>query len=386
MRAKHNQFYLPQEERYGEFFTACAVDFRNIALAIDENPPLIKHHFDLPGIQFLMSDTNSTALERTKYFEALSYGDPGVVLASPGPSLSGLMLRELGTPEQIDAFYSMIKKHPMRTFFALTEPNKGSDANNIETRLIRNGKNYFLNGFKCFFGNAAVAETGVVLAKLNDSPVGIRAVWLTPEIMLNSTVHRISLPMAALRGAQIGAMQFNHLEIPEACILGLNRSACETGMLSILKVFNRLRTGVGALAIGQAQAVLDIVFQLNQNKFNSNKSLFFAMYEELSIARLLLEKAARGVECNAYLFSDVSSSKIIATRSAEKVISACLDLCSFSELIENPWIVKSYRDVFCWEYMEGTTAIQKIQIQKKLTNFIKQRREQYESLSLSFAA
>lgn len=380
-----NHYYSSPDKRYGNTLCSYLMDFRSIALLVDSDPMAIKQYVKLPGIQFLLSDCDSSALERTRYLEAFSYGDPGVLLASPGPSLSGLMLRELGTQAQIDDFYSMIKAHHMRTFFALTEPNKGSDANHIETELKKiNKTDYFLHGQKCFFGNGAVAETGIVLARINSGPVGIRAVWLTPDLLLQSSVLRETLSISALRGSQIAIMKLDNLKIPTSAILGSHRSACENGLLGILKVFNRLRTGVGALAIGQAQAVYDLVYLNNLTSLKSTCSFFSCLYAKLESARNALHYAAKSVDDNPFSFEVVSASKIIATRTAQNVIDACISVSSFENLLENPWLMKSYRDAFCWEYMEGTTAIQKIQLYKKISE--KSQGVYDAKLSLPFAA
>ena len=193
-----SNYYLSPDVRYGEELYSYAIDFRKIALFIDRDPLSIVNYYHLPAIHYLISDKNSTALERTLYLEAFSYGDPGVLLASPGPSLSGLMLRELGSQYQIDTFYSMIQLQKMRTFFALTELKKGSDANNIETALVKKEGKYFLTGEKCFFGNGAVAETGIVLARINPSPVGMRAIWLNPEMFKSKEIEKHLLAMASL--------------------------------------------------------------------------------------------------------------------------------------------------------------------------------------------
>jgi acyl-CoA dehydrogenase len=357
--------YQDPSVRYGEKLYGYAMDFRKIALVIDESPMQIKQYVDLEGVQFLLSDTESSAYDRTCYLEALSYGDPGVVLASPGPSLSGLMLRALGTETQIQQFYQDMQTQKMRTFFALTEPNKGSDANHIETRLIKNSDGYVLHGQKCFFGNGAVAETGIVLAKIGDGPLGMRAIWMTPDTLSAHGVQRKTLDMFALRGAQIAAISFDHVIIPDTCILGNNTSACKNGLLSVMTVFNQLRTGVGALALGQAQGVYDLAYQYYKDS-SIYSAIFLNMNGALTLAREALHQAAHQCDQNPFDFYATSAAKVIATRTAEQVISHCIDIFSYEMLLENPWVMKSYSDVFCWEYMEGTSVIQKMQLKSRL--------------------
>jgi acyl-CoA dehydrogenase len=349
--------------RYKNLY-AYAETFRGIAMEIHEAPEKIRHYFHLPAIEFLLSDRNSTALERTVYLEALSYGDPGVLLACPGPSLSGVTLRELGTPEQIDFFYDYILKNKSRTCFALTEPNKGSDASRIQSKIIKKNDQYYLNGEKCFFGNGAVAEMGVVFAKLADNPIGLRAVLLTKDLLDSEYIQRESLPQFCLRGAQIAVMNLNDVLIPKENILGVNRSACEVGSYAIVKIFNQFRTGVGALALGQAQAVFDLCYQNHGCFFTASE--LDEMNEMLASTRFLLHHAAASIDRDPGNGVLVSAAKLQATQSAEKIIRRCVEKMPFDVFISHPWLVKASQDVCAWEFMEGTSQIQLMNISRKL--------------------
>lgn len=362
-----NTVSLSPEIRYGQTLASYARSFRHIGCEIDSNPLAIVNYHHLPAIDFLINDRDSTTLDRTIYLEAFGYGDPGVLLACPGPSLSGLMMRELGTPEQMNAFYDLLRAKRLRTFFALTEPKKGSDANNIEARLTKtmhHDQSYLLNGTKCFFGNGAVGDTGIVFARISSGPIGVRAIWLTPELLDQDSIEKITLPAFALRGAQIAGMCFQNVKIPHDNVLGHHKSACENGLLSIIKVFNRLRTGVGAIAIGQAQAVYDLCVQSTTKTTKCFSSTLINMQLELDIARTMLRNAAKKIDANPLDSESVFVAKVYSTSVAEKIISTCINLFSFEQLIENEWLIKTYRDSFCWEYMEGTTHILKKQIMR----------------------
>lgn len=355
--------------RYGRALSDYARSFRQIALEIHDDPCCITHYMDLPAIDFLVNDVSSTTLERTKYLEALSYGDPGVLLACPGPSLSGIAMRELGSPEQIRHFYQLLKEKKMRTCFALTEPEKGSDATRIKTRIIKKNNRVYLNGKKCFFGNGAVAETGIVFAKIADNPVGTRAILLTSDILNSAMIEKETLPQFSLRGAQIAAMRFNHVEIPNENILGSHLSFCHNGSLAIIKIFNQFRTGVGALAVGQAQGVFDICLQ--KYAFYFTQSELHSIDSSLSNARELLHQSAIKIDCNAMDGLSASVAKVNATHTAEQVIQHCYDRLPFDSLLSEPWLVKSLGDVFAWEYMEGTTHIHRNHISRQLDSIVK---------------
>src|SRR3989338_9965374 len=107
-------YFIDPLERYGNELYSFSECFRSIAFEIDKDPLVINSYYHLPVFDFLVSDRDSSTLDRTLYLEALAYGDPSVLLASPGPSLSGLMIRELGTSDQVERFFSLLKKNKMK--------------------------------------------------------------------------------------------------------------------------------------------------------------------------------------------------------------------------------------------------------------------------------
>lgn len=368
--------YILPEKRYLTEFYDYAMSFRSIAMLIDQYPDRITEYTHLKPIQFLLSDRTSTTLERTRYLEALSYGDPGVLLASPGPSLSGLTIRALGTPDQIDAFYHQLQSRSMRTFFGLTEIEKGSDASHITASLTRglsHGADYVLSGTKCFCGNASVADMGVVFARTNETIAGFRAVWLTPELISSPAVLRESLPQVALKGARLGVITFHDLDISfEKQVLGHYLSPLKSGMLAIIHIFNQLRTGVGAIAVGQAQAVFDFVCQTKIASALSIQSMLNRLSEELSVARLFLHHAAQLVDDQPYDGKMVSMAKVNAVKTGEWVMSNLFQLLPMNTLLDNPWVLKAFRDMHCWEFMEGSSPVLMQPIKNNLIAMIKE--------------
>src|SRR2546421_8119919 len=81
------------------------------------------------------ADFSATARQRAEMCEVMAYGDAGFLLTMPGPSLSGVLIQALGDDEQQAVFQSTVLEQRCRTFFAVTEPARGSDAGNLGTRL-----------------------------------------------------------------------------------------------------------------------------------------------------------------------------------------------------------------------------------------------------------
>ncbi len=349
--------------------------FRNIALEVDQNPSAILDCIDGPIFKNLCEDQDSNCLQRTQLIEALSYGDAGVTLAAPGPSLAGLILRELGDSDQKQRFFSYLKQHRCSTFLAVTEPGRGSDAAQMETTLKSKGNaGFVLNGEKCFIGHGADAPIGIVMARRSAGPLGVCSVLLTSEELNRPEVERIPLDMLGLRGACLARIIFNELEIKNENILGLHLSPMKSGMMAMMKTFNRMRPAVAAFALGHAQAVLDYAKE-NLNDFQEREAIPISkMDAEISLIRSLLYACAARVDEDPSDNSFASIAKVKATHLAEKVTIEVIKGFGVNAVQRHPLLMKWYRDVFGFEFMEGTTTMQLRNIYQGYRNSTKENR------------
>jgi len=333
--------------------------FREIALEIDKAPEAIAKYIQHKSIQSLCFDRDSTCLSRTKLLEALSYGDSGVLLGCPGPSLSGLMLRELGSNEQKAYFFNFVETNYCATFLAVTEPDKGSDAGQMQTQIKKlDEDNYEIYGQKWLVGHGADAPIGVLVARTSSGPLGITAVLLTPEVMdsAGETLHREHLDVIGLHGARLSRFVFNGLKIHRKNILGYHLNPIKRGMMAVMKTFNRMRPGVASFALGHSQAVVDYA-RTNLVLTSEQKNHLDSLNAEIMATRLLLYKAAKRVDQNAVESAYASVAKAKSTLIAEKATHAVIDLFGVNYLL-HPLLMKWQRDTYGFEYMEGTSHIQ----------------------------
>src|SRR4030042_6562392 len=73
-----------------------------------------------------------------------------------GIGSQGIMID--GTLEQKENYLPRIASGDWTAAFALTEPNAGSDAANIQTKAVKKGDVYLLNGLKHFIPNGDLAD------------------------------------------------------------------------------------------------------------------------------------------------------------------------------------------------------------------------------------
>lgn len=337
--------------------------FREISMEVLDDRDIVLRHLDHPQFEQIYNDRTSSCLDRAVMYETLSYGDPGVLLSCPGPSLSGLILREIGSPEQCDSFFDYVEANRARTFMAVTEPEKGSDAGNMQTRYDGNGR---LSGEKWFVGNGRDGEIGTVIVRTADGPLGVGVLMLTPDILSRPDVERKHLSLAGMQGAGLSHLCFNGVEVGEENLLGRQKRPLERGMMALIKTFYRMRPAVTAMALGSAQALLDEI-KRHWECLNANaRAEHDALQARTDAVRNLNRSAARRIDAGHMDGAAVSLAKASATEIAEEIVRALPRLIGISRFVENPWLMKSFADVHGYEWMEGSRDIQRMNIFQSL--------------------
>lgn len=160
--------------------------------------------------------------------EALSWGDAGLYLCTPGGALGGAAVDATGTPEQKERFLKRFSEgEPKWAAMAMTEPHCGSDTAAIRTtaRLSEDGKEWILNGEKIFVTGglmAAKESRGFVVVWATVDPSAGRAGMKpfvveagTPGMTVTKLEHK-----HGIRVSDTAAIVFNDCRIPYDNILG----------------------------------------------------------------------------------------------------------------------------------------------------------------------
>jgi len=351
-----------------------AVDFRALALELDADPDVIHQHLDLPAVRYLATMIvpaewgaepvrvagrrfyGMAALERAVVMEELACADAGMLLASPGPAMCGVLVDLLADDAQKSWFYGRILADPQWTFFALTEPDRGSDATALQTRLTPDG---VLDGAKRYVGNASRASMGAVFARTRPGPLGITAVLVDTAAPGYSAT---PLDMLGLRGARISAITLSGMEIPPDRVLGRHLSQTQRGMLACVRTFNRLRPAVAAMALGIARAAYEYVLANRSNPSKDEQCRLDRLRRRIDGTRELIHLAAATVDARADAGHLASAAKARACRLAE---DTTIEACGFlgpGARLEHPLLDKLTRDARGVEFMEGTGNMQKLNL------------------------
>ncbi len=356
-----------------------AKDFRKVAFEVESDRDAIHRHLDLPGVQwlaymFIPPEYNPAPFlgkEGRKYYfmecservlslEALSYGDVGVLMASPGPGMSGHVIYDLGSPEQQEFYYKRVASKPTWTFFSITEPEKGSDAANLTSQLKPTGEGtYELWGEKILTGNSHRGQLGIVFARRHPGPLGIEAILVDKEARpFQTEPHKLF----GLRGAEPSRLKFEGYPVKESDIVGAHLTPSRRGLWGAIQTFNRMRPGVGAMALGVARATYDYVLENRRDLTESETSLWENYRVRIAGTKALLLKAARIADQDASNGALASVAKIENIRLVEEITADALPLFGTKGIWDHPYLMKWYRDARAFEYMEGTSMIHKLHV------------------------
>src|SRR5262245_40935674 len=136
--------------------------------------------------------------------EALSWGDAGLYLSTPGGALGGAAVEATGTPEQKERFLKRFKEgEPKWAAMAMTEPHAGSDTASIRTaaRLSDDGKEWIINGEKIF------VPGGLMSAK--ESP-GFVVVWATLDASAGRAAMKPFVVESGTPGMTVAKLEHKH--------------------------------------------------------------------------------------------------------------------------------------------------------------------------------
>ncbi|HET9856571.1 MAG TPA: acyl-CoA dehydrogenase family protein, partial [Chthoniobacterales bacterium] len=158
--------------------------------------------------------------------------------------------------------------------FALTEPEAGSDAANVQTTAVpsEDGSHYILNGEKRYITNAAIGQVLTVMARTpvpgKDGKTAITAFLVTPD-MPGFEMLEPRMPKLGIRGTATGRFALRDVRVPKENMLG----PLGKGLRVALTVLDFGRTTFGACCTGAAKTSLQLAVGHANTRRQFNKTL-----------------------------------------------------------------------------------------------------------------
>ena len=304
--------------------------------------------------------------------EAVAWGDASIALtvASHNSLCTGHILL-FGNPEQKRRYLPRLAQGQALGGWCLTEPVAGSDAAAIETRAVRRGNGWVLNGAKTFVTQGSVAGVYVVLA-VTDRGAGRHGISTfvvdrnVPGLRTGKKEDKLGL-----RASDTAEVVFDDCQVPEEMLIGAEGE----GFRQAMRVLERGRMGIGAMAVGLGRAALDdsIAYASQRRAFGKtlaeHQAIQFMIADiamELDAAWLLVLRAAQLADLRQPFRREASMAKLYASEAAARATSKAVQIHGGYGFIKDYPVERYYRDVKLTEIGEGTSEIQRIIIAKSL--------------------
>ncbi|WHY60730.1 acyl-CoA dehydrogenase [Cytobacillus firmus] len=282
-------------------------------------------------------------------------------------SLGGAPLYLFGTEEQKQKYLVPICTGESFGAFGLTEPNAGSDAGGTRTTAVEKDGEYFINGNKCFITNASYAKHLALTAVTGevDGKKEISAIIVPTDAEGFTVIDNYE--KMGLNASNTTELVLEDVRVPTEHLLGKKGE----GFKQFLITLDGGRIGIGAMALGIAQAAYDKALQYakERQQFGRSLSNFQAiqfkladMAMKIELARNMVYKAAWLKDQGRPFAKEASMCKLYASEICMEIADQAVQIHGGYGYMKEYHVERYMRDGKLTEIGEGTSEVQRMVI------------------------
>ncbi|MEA4816243.1 MAG: acyl-CoA dehydrogenase [Lachnospiraceae bacterium] len=312
--------------------------------------------------------SGADVLSYTLCMEEVSKQDASTgITISVHTSLCCACISEFGTEEQKQKFLRPLVDGSKVGCFSLTEPNAGTDAAGQQTKAIRDGDDYIINGSKIFTTNSGFADTFVVFV-MTDKSKGTKGI---SAFVVERTMPGISvgtnIPRMGIRAASNCEVAYENVRVPAANLLGKEGDGFKIAM----KALDGGRIGIAAQSVGIAQGAINEAtkyvkerkqFGKRISQFQNTQFKLAELQTKVDAARLMTWRAAVAKDNHEAYGPLAAMAKLFASETANEVTRACVQLFGGYGYSREYPVERMMRDAKITEIYEGTSEAMKMVI------------------------
>lgn len=284
--------------------------------------------------------------------------------------LGGMPIHLFATEDLKREWMPGVRNGDVVTAFALTEPEAGSDAANLQMRAERDGDGYRLTGEKKYISNAPDADIATVFARTTPG-AGARGVtaFAVPTDIDGVTGERLDM----VAPHPLGTWKMDGAYVDAGQVLG----ELDHGFRVAMHTLDLFRPSVGAFALGMAEAALQIAVEhaAGREAFGVPISEFQGVSHQLADVRVAIEASSHLVYSAAETYDSgdhetltarSAMAKLHATETAQFAVDVAIQVLGARGLEADSTLAHLYREVRAPRIYEGTSEIQRNIIAREL--------------------
>lgn len=286
--------------------------------------------------------------------------------------MASVHIANAGNQAQKDKYLPGIIAGEKIVAVAVTEPDAGSDVKGIRTTARREGDHYVLNGAKMFITNGVHADLYCVAAKTDPQgrPSQSVSIFVVEKGTPGFSVSR-ALDKHGWRSSDTAELSFVDCKVPAENLLGQEGR----GFYAIMSNFQNERTVIGAMAMGEAQAAIDLTLDYVKTR----KAFGAPLWEKQAIRQRLAELTSK-VEAGRQLVyhaawldaqgfdatREVSMAKAYCGELVNEVMYDCLQFHGGMGYMRESAIERMTRDARVQAIGGGATEVMLEEVAKRL--------------------
>ena len=297
-------------------------------------------------------------------------GSSSLILLAHGLGTLPILLG--GNPSQKDRCFTAISEKNSLMAFALQEPEGELGVSSIKTTAEKKGKDYLINGRKCFITHGSLARFYSVFALTQPErgAEGISAFLVedgTPGLRFGKKEETIGM-----RGSVTTDLMFENCRVSQENRLGAEGK----GWTVAMNTLTLSRPAIGAQAVGIAQGALDFAIRYANERIQFGKpiSSFQAiqfmiadMATQIEAARSLVYKAASQIDEKHEDIGKLSAiSKCFASQTAMKVTTDAVQILGGYGYMKDYPVERMMRDAKVTQVYEEADQIQRWVVAQEL--------------------
>lgn len=294
------------------------------------------------------------------------------IAANYSSGMTPMAIARHGTPDQKEKYLRGFAEGKLKSAFALTEPEAGSDAASMRTRAEKRSDGWVLNGRKHYISGGHVADVIMVMA-VTDAEKRARGgitAFLVERGAPGFSVTRVDTTIAT-DAIKLAELTFEDCVLPAGAVVGEVGAGFKVAMRSL----NDGRLSVSCSCIGAAESLLEMAIRHVKVRRTFGKLLaerqaiqwmLVDSAVEIAAARALAYDTLRRLETGKNIGSAGSMCKLFCSEMVGRVVDRVVQIHGGMGVIRGFPVERFYRDVRHYRVGEGASEIQRIVIARDL--------------------